>query len=86
MWAMAKGRFKSLALVALVSTLLAATCALCAVSAYGEETPSASARDAADITFKLGKGVPDTDATNEGLGWRKVATVASASEWAGAGV
>ena len=85
MWAMAKGRFKSLALVALVSTLLAATCALCAVSAYGEETPSASARDVADITFWLEKDAPTTGAVNEEQDWRKVTTVSGASELAAVG-
>lgn len=82
---MARGRLESLSIATLVSTLLAMACVLCAVSAYGEETPSASAHDAADITFKLGKGVPATDAANEELGWRKVATVASASELAAVG-
>ena len=80
MWAIAKGRFKSLALVPLVSTLLAAACALCAISAYGEETPSASARDAADITFRLEKDAPATGAVNEEQDWRKVETVSGASE------
>lgn len=80
MWAIAKGRFKSLALVALASTLLAAACALCAISAYGEETPSASARDAADITFRLEKDAPATGAVNEEQDWRKVETVSGASE------
>lgn len=80
MWAIAKGRFKSLALVPLVSTLLAAACALCAISAYGEETPSASARDVADITFRLEKDAPATGAVNEKQDWRKVETVSGASE------
>ena len=80
MWATAKGRFKSLALVPLVSTLLAAACALCAISAYGEETPSASARDVADITFRLEKDAPATGAVNEEQDWRKVETVSGASE------
>lgn len=80
MWAIAKGRFKSLALVPLVSTLLAAACALCAISAYGEETPSASARDVADITFRLEKDAPATGAVNEEQDWRKVETVSGASE------
>lgn len=80
MWATAKGRFKALALVPLVSTLLAAACALCAISAYGEETPSASARDVADITFRLEKDAPATGAVNEEQDWRKVETVSGASE------
>lgn len=80
MWAIAKGRFKSLALVPLVSALLAAACALCAISAYGEETPSASARDVADITFRLEKDAPATGAVNEEQDWRKVETVSGASE------
>lgn len=80
MWAIAKGRFKSLALVPLVSTLLAAACALCAISAYGEETPSASARDVVDITFRLEKDAPATGAVNEEQDWRKVETVSGASE------
>lgn len=80
MWAIAKGRFKSLALVPLVSTLLAAACALCAIIAYGEETPSASVPDAADITFRLEKDAPATGAVNEEQDWRKVETVSGASE------
>ncbi len=85
MRAMVKGRFESLALVALVSTLLAAACALCAVSAYGEEAPSASAHDVADITFRLEKDAPATGAANEEQEWRKVTTVSGASELATVG-
>lgn len=53
---------------------------MCAISAYGEETPSASARDVADITFRLEKDAPATGAVNEEQDWRKVETVSGASE------
>ena len=84
MWAMEKGRLKSL-VIAVTSALLAAVCVLCAPEAYGEETPSASAHDAVDITFKLRKDVSATDVANEGPEWRKVETVSGASELAAVG-
>lgn len=85
MRSMTKGRLESLPIAALVSTLLAVACALCAVNAYGEETPFASAHDAANITFKLGKCVTASDAANEEPESRKIATIASASELAAVG-